>query len=251
MKLKIDANGNAALVDGKPVYIHPDGTEVPFDAPSTVTTISAMKAENKSHRERADAAEKALKLFDGIKDPAAAIKAMQTMQDLDHKKLVDIGEVAKVKDEVAKVYESKLSEATSALDVLKNKLFEQVVGGAFSRSKAISDKFVIPADLVQARFGQHFGIEDDQIYATDAAGNVIYSREKPGSKADFDEALMTLVEQYPYKDAILKGTGANGGGSGSSGGGGSGGKRVVTRSQFDAMNPVEQAKAAKEATLVD
>ena len=251
MKLKIDANGAAVLVDGKPVYVHDDGKEVPFDAPGTVATISRLNAEAKTHRERAETAEKSLLLFKDIKDPAAAILALQTVQDLGHKKLVDIGEVEKVRNEVAKVYEGRLAEATSALDGLKDRFFEQVVGGAFSRSKAITDKFVIPADLVQARFGQHFGIEDDRIYATDVSGNRIFSRARPGELADFDEALMTLVDQYPYKDQILKGAGGAGSGAGNGSGAGSGGKRTITRAAFDALGVNEKASAAKEMAIVD
>ena len=35
-------------------------------------------------------------------------------------------------------------------------------------------------------------------------GNEIYSRSRPGEKADFEEALEALVGAYPNKDAILK-----------------------------------------------
>ena len=56
MKLKLDANGNVVLQDGKPVYIKDDGTEIAFDAAGTVATISRLNAEAKGHREAIAAA---------------------------------------------------------------------------------------------------------------------------------------------------------------------------------------------------
>ncbi|WVM87992.1 hypothetical protein UMZ34_16740 [Halopseudomonas pachastrellae] len=85
MKLKLDENGNAVLQDGKPVYVHDDGKEVAFDAAGTVATITRLNAEAKTHREGKEAAEKALKAFEGISDPAAAIKALETVSNLDQK----------------------------------------------------------------------------------------------------------------------------------------------------------------------
>jgi hypothetical protein len=82
----------------------------------------------------------------------------------------------------------------------------------------IAEKLAVPADMVQATFGNRFKIEDGKVVAYDANGNKIFSRARPGELADFDEALETLVEQYPYKDHILKGSGANGGGAPTGGG---------------------------------
>ncbi|HEJ3129468.1 TPA: hypothetical protein SL290_006283, partial [Pseudomonas aeruginosa] len=47
----------------------------------------------------------------------------------------------------------------------------------------------------------------------DAHGNKLYSKARPGEAADFDEALEILVDQYPYRDQILKGSGHSGGGT--------------------------------------
>lgn len=220
MKLKLDAEGHAVLQDGKPVYIHDDGKEVAYDAASTVATISRLNGEAKSHRERAEAAESKLKAFEGIDDPAAARKALETIKNLDHKKLVDAGEVEKVKAEAIKALEEKYAPIVKEVDAIKGQLYAEKIGGSFARSKFIQEKAAIPADLVQARFGQNFKIEDGKIVATDITGNKIFSRSRPGELADFDEALEILIEQYPHKDQILKGAGQAGGGSGPSNGGG-------------------------------
>jgi hypothetical protein len=218
MKLKLDDQGHAVLQDGKPVYVHDDGKEVAFDAAGTVSTITRLNAEAKSHRERAEAAEGKLKGFDGIEDGAAARKALELVANLDAKKLVDAGEVDKVKAEIAKGYQAQLDEVSGKAQALEQQLYGEKIGGSFARSKLIAEKLAVPVDMVQATFGNRFKIEEGKVVAYDANGNKLYSRSRPGELADFDEALDTLVEQYPHRDHILKSSGANGGGS--QGGGG-------------------------------
>ncbi len=246
MKLKLNDQGFAVVQDGKPVYIHDDGKEVAFDAPATVATITRLNGEAKGHRERAEAAESSLKKFEGITDAQAAIKALATVKNLDDKKLVDAGEVEKVKAEAIKAVEEKYSPVVKEVESLKSALNAEMIGGGFARSKFITEKFAIPADLVQARFGGAFSIEDGKVVAKDQAGNKIYSKSSPGNLAGFDEALEILVDQYPYKDQILKGSGALGSGAGPSAGGG-GGKKSISRAQFTAMSPMDQAAAGAAA----
>lgn len=220
MKLKIDADGNAVLQDGKPVYLKDDGSEVAFDVVGTTQTIARLNSEAKGHRERAEKAEEALKSFEGIEDPKKAIEALSVVANLDAKKLVDAGEIEKVKSEISKAFQSQLEVATTKTQLLEAQLYAEKIGGSFARSKVIAEKLAIPPDLVEARFGKAFSIEDGRIVAKDQNGNKLYSQANPGEIAGFDEALEMLVNQYPYKDQILKGTGASGGGA--SGGGGSG-----------------------------
>lgn len=250
MKLKLDENGNVVLQDGKPVYVHDDGKEIPFDAPGTVATISRLNAEAKSHRERAETAEASLKAFDGISDAAQARKALETVQNLDAKKLVDAGEVEKVRAEAIKAVEEKYGPIVAERDKLQAELVTEKVGGSFSRSKYIAEKLAIPADLVQARFGSQFKVEDGKVVAYDQSGNRIFSRSSPGEVAQFDEALDILVEQYPYRAHIVKGSGASGGGSQGGGSGGGAGKKNVNRSTFDSMAPDKQMAFVKDGGSV-
>lgn len=221
MKLKTDEQGHAVVQDGKPVYIKDDGSEIAFDVAGTVATIGRLNGENKSHRERAEAAETKLKGFEGIEDPKKALEALGVVANLDQKKLIDAGEVEKVKAEISKSYQTKLDEATAKSTGLEQQLYAEKVGGAFTRSKYVTEKLSIPPDMVEARFGKHFSIEEGRIVAKDTGGNKLYSQSNPGEPADFDEAMAQLVSQYPYKDSILKGTGASGGGA--TGNNGSGG----------------------------
>lgn len=215
MKLKLDAQGHVVVQDGKPVYVTDDGQEVAFDAVETTAAIKRLNGEAKGHRERAEAAEKALKAFEGI-DPEAAAKALDTVTKLDQKKLIDAGEVDKVRAEITKNWESKLSEAEKAKQALERQLHNELIGGNFARSKVIAEKLAIPADLVQAAFGSAFKVENGRVVAYDKNGQAIYSKANPSEPAGFDEALLSLVDAYPNKEQILKGSGASGSGAGSS-----------------------------------
>lgn len=250
MKLKLDEQGHAVLLDSKPVYVHDDGKEIPFDAAATVQTITRLNGEAKSHRERAEAAEKTLKSFEGIADPAAALKALETVSNLDHKKLVDAGEVERVKAEISKAFETKLSEAGGKVQTLEQQLYSEKIGGNFSRSKLIADKLAIPADLVQAKFGQAFKVEDGKIVAYDHTGNKIFSRSRPGELADFDESLEALIENYPHKDSILKGSGASGSGASNNSNAGASGNKTLQRSAFAALSPDKQMSHIKDGGVV-
>lgn len=222
MKLKVDGNGNAVLQDGKPVYIHDDGKEVAIDVPATISKIGALNKEAQGHRERAEKAEKELKSFEGISDPDAARKALKTVENLDHKKLVDAGDVEKVKSEAIKAVRQEYDPIVKERDGLKIQLETHLVGGAFSRSKFISERFAAegPAgvEIAQALFGSRLKVEDGKVVGYDAQGNKLYSRSRPGELADAEEAIELLVDAYPYKDTILKSSGASGSGAAPSGG---------------------------------
>ncbi len=249
MKLKLDAEGRAVLADGKPVYVHDDGKEAPFDAAAAVAAISARNAEAKTHRERAEAAEAKLKAFDGIEDAEAARRALGVVKNLDDKKLVDAGEVERVKGEAIRAVEEKYKPVVKKAEALEARLRDEVIGGSFARSKYIAEKLAVPLPMVEATFGQHFTLDGDRLLAKDAAGNPIYSRERPGELASFDEALETLVGASPFRDSILKGSGASGSGAGGNAGG-AGGKATLNRVAFDALSPAARAAHVKAGGTV-
>lgn len=261
MPFKTDASGAIAVVEVNgtklPVFIHGDGKELPFDADSTLGTISRLNGEAKNQRERAEKAETTLKTYEGISDPAAAIKALGVVSNLDLKKLVDAGEVDKVRSEVGKAMQLQIDALAAEKGKLSTQLFNLQVGSAFTNSAFIKTKIApsMPTDFLQARFGGNFKVENGTVHGVDASGQKLYSRIRAGEVADFDEALSMMIESHPQRDTFLKGTGSSGGGSQGSGGGaggGSGGKRTITRSAWEAIgNPQERAKAATEMAIVD
>lgn len=234
MKLKttqIDGKTYAEVNEqGLPLYIHDDGKEVAHDAAQTVATITRLNGEAKSNRERYEKAESSLAAFAGIEDPVAAKKAMETLKNFDDKKLVDAGEVEKVKAEAIKAVEEKYAPIVQERDALQNQLHGELIGGGFARSQMIKDKISVPADMVQAQFGRNFKVENGKVVAYDNHGQQIYSRSRPGELADFDEALDQLIDGYQYKDHILKG----GQGSGGNFQGNTNTNTGLKRSQMDA-----------------
>ncbi|MFJ4454390.1 DUF6651 domain-containing protein [Pseudomonas sp. NPDC089392] len=246
MKIKtveVDGKQYAEIQDGKPVYIEDDGKEVAFDAVGTRNTITRLNAEAKSHRERAENAEKIAKAFEGIDDAGAARKALETVANLDAKRLVDAGEIEKVKGEISKAFQTQLDEANGKATTFEQQLYAEMIGGNFARSKFIADKLAVPADMVQATFGRNLKIEEGKVVAYDAQGQKIFSRSRPGELAGFDEALETLVSQYPHRDHILKSSDANGGGAQNGGGGNSGAKGNFGGSKADRVAAIKAMTA--------
>jgi hypothetical protein len=247
MKLKMSEDGNAVLQDGKPVYVHEDGKEIAFDAPATVQSLTRTLEESKKYKQRAQTAEDRLVAFEGIEDPAKAKDALRTVANLKDKQLVEAGDVERVKSEVAKVYEEKLTAAEKRASDLQQTLNDETIGGAFARSKFIADRVAIPSDFLQARFKDNVVRQDGKIVVKDFNGNVLYSRASPGDPAPFDEGMEMLIGMSPQKDHILKGTGHKGdGASGSNGGGANAGGKVMPRSIFDALSATDRASKMKD-----
>jgi len=243
MKLKLDENSQVVVVDGKPVYVHDDGKEIPFDAAGALQKIGQLNGEAKTQREARETAEGKLKGFEGIADPAAAIKALGIVQNLDDKKLIDAGEVEKVKAELSKAYDEKLAGKDAELQTLTGQLYNELIGGSFARSQLVADKLAIPADIAQSFFGQRFKVEEGKVVAYGADGQKLYSRSNPGELAGFDEALESLIDVYPNKDHILKASGASGGGAGGGQGGGGNAPKSLAECKTDA-DKVAYLKAA-------
>ncbi len=252
MKLKTVTIENKTYAEvneqGLPLYIHDDGKEVAHDAPQTVATISRLNGEARTNRERYEVAETSLKAFEGIEDPTAAKKAMETLKNFDDKKLVDAGEVEKVKAEAIKAIEDKYAPIVQERDAFQTQLHNELIGGGFARSKYIQDNIAVPVDMVQAQFGKSFKIEEGKVVAYGTDGQKIYSRARPGEVADFDEALESLVGGYQHKDSILKG--GQGSGGGFQGNGGQGGAKTMSRDQFTNLKPIEQSSFMREGGKV-
>lgn len=250
MKLKtVEINGKQyAEIDtaGLPVYVHDDGKEIGFDAPLAIKKITELNGEAKNHRLAKEAAEEKLAKFAAIEDPKKAIEALEMLSKIDQKKLIDAGQVDQVKAEITKNFQQQLDEEKQRSQMLETQLYDSMIGGSFAGSKYIADKIAIPADLLQARFGQAFKVEEGKIVAYDASGNKIYSRAKPGELAQFDEALEFLVENYPQKDYILKASGNNGGGSRPTQH--DIGQKTMKRSAFDALDVAGKQNALKDGT---
>jgi len=231
----------AVLKNGKPVYVDDDGKETTYDPIAMHGTIGSLNHEAKTNREAKEAAEAALLPFKDI-DPKKAAKALETVANLDGKKLIDTGEVERLKKEITDSFQTQLDEAKAENTTLRTQYSSEKINSAFASSAYIKEKLAVPSDMAQATFGKHFVFKDGNLNPVDEKGNPIYSSSNPGELATFDEALERVVGSYTHRDSILKGSGHSGAGTTPPGTGG--GKRTVSREQLAKMTPLEQQKIA-------
>jgi hypothetical protein len=216
-KYKLTADGRAIELgtDGHPIVIDDAGKEFTIDAINAQAKINTIVSESNERRKLNSELQTKLKAYEGIEDPAAALSALQTVKSLgeDHKVKMD-----ELKNTINKTWESKLQEWEQEKTGLNDKLFQATVLSKFATSEVIK-KTVLTPDIAATFFGKHFNPDGT---AKDTAGNLIYSKSKPGEPAQFDEAIEVLIDTYPNKDSILRGSGAQGGDGHRGGSGGSG-----------------------------
>lgn len=238
---KKDADGKLLTNEaGDPIYVNSSGQEVSLGT----DTVARLNKEAQTNRERAEAAENKLKTFEGI-DPNKAREAFDALSKIDQKKLIDAGEVDKVRGEVSKIFEAQIAERDKVNAELNSRVESMTRNNAFRSSKFIADQIAVPSDMLQATFGDRFKVEGDKLVPYGADGQKLNSKKRAGEVADFDEALEIIIESYPHKDHILKG--GNHGGSGGGNGGQTGTGRIVRRDNFQKMSPGDQAATAAAA----
>lgn len=195
-----------------PLYVEKEG-KFRLDVSGGFNTheeVAGLTSALSKEREARGKLAKELKVYEGVGDPAVALKAIETLKSLDQKKLIDAGEVDKVKAEVTKAMQGKIDELHGLVKQKDDILTNELIGGRFSRSKFITERMTIPPDMAESRFRSQFKIEDGRVVGYNKGGEKIFSREKPGELAGFDESLMLMVDEYPYKDSILRGSTATG-----------------------------------------
>lgn len=237
---KMDGDKIAVDGEGNPVWVAGDGRELTVRGDTIQkTNIQAME-----YRKRAEAAEQNLAKYQGIDDPDAARKALETVGKLDAKQLIDAGKVDEVRQQITQQYESKIADANKARDEALRDRDATLLDNAFSRSEFARERLTeAGVDLARSMFGNRFKVEDGKIVAYDEDGQVLYSDRNMMVPASFDEALEKTISGYKYKDSILKAPDAAGSGSG--GAGGSRGRgRSMTRAQFEELNPTQKAEFA-------
>lgn len=238
---KVDDAGAIVLKDGNPVWINTAGVEQTVGG----DTITKLNGEAKSHRERAEAAETKLKTFEGI-DPEAARKSIELVGKLDAKKLIDVGEVDKVKAEIQQQFTTQVGEKDKTIGTLQSQINDMLVDGVFGNSQFVRDRVAVPADMFSATFRKNFKVEEGKVIAFGADGNRLFSKTRSGEYATPEEALEIMVEAHGQKDTILKAVDHSG--SGNTGNGGSrGAGNVLKRADFEKLPPAKQAEISKKA----
>lgn len=247
---KTDEDGNIELKDGNPVFVDGSGREMTVQG----DTISRLNGEAKTHRLSKEEAEKKLQGFEGL-DANEAREAIEKLKQVDLTKMVEAGEVDKIKAQVSGEYQKQLEEKDAANQSLQSKLDSMYIDNVFNSSQFARENIAVPQDMFQSFFRNNFKVENGTVRAYDKAGNALMSKDNVGEYATPDEALRLLVNAHPQKDVILRAD--TGSGSGSSGAGGNRGSgRAMRRSDFEKLPPNKQAEfsakiRAGEASLVD
>lgn len=246
---KTDENGNLVTdASGNPIMLDDTGKETPIAS----GYIQRINSESASHRREAKEAKDKLAKF-GDLDPDAAREAIEKTKDLDLSKLIDKGEIDKVRQSIISQYEPKLTEAEQRLADLARDRDNLLRSNAFNSSKFLNERLAVPRDFVTAAYQDRFKIEDGQLVPVRANGDVIYNSR--GEIASVDEAFELFISERQDKDQLLRAPTATGSGSGGAGGG-RGGGNVMKRADYDKLAPMEKAaigqKVAKgELKVVD
>jgi hypothetical protein len=242
--VEIDGKTYAPVVDGRVLATDGEKT-IDLDPIGLSSRVRALNGESMSHRRAREEAEARAARYSGIEDPEAALRALQTVQNLDAKKLIDAGEVDNIKASIAQSYEAKVSEISKRAEAAENRLRAELIGGAFARSKFVSEKLTIPAALLQSYYGARFEVgEDGNVMARDNRGNLIYSAS--GDPATFDEAIEILVKNDPHVKELMRGNGVKGTGAQGADGRGNTGEKTMTRTEFEALSPGDRANKMRE-----
>lgn len=244
MKLLLDDNGNVVVREGKPVYVDEEEKEIEVDVPSLFSKVSALNSEAATKkRSIRDLEEKMVpytKMFEGIEDVPKwhqdAIAALETVQNLSDKKMMDAKQVEKFKDDIKTAYEDKILalQKTHLTDVQdKDKVIQSkddriyglMVSSQFASSPFFSGekpKTILPPEIAESYFAHHFKVEetDDNklIVIGYLDGNKIFSRSSPGEPATFAESMEEIINKYPMKDRLLASGNTGSGSQGNQGG---------------------------------
>ena len=259
LKFKFTEDGKSIEMNekGMPIVIDDKDKENPkefaIDAIHQYAQIPTLREEAKTHRVEKEKLQKAFKFFEDAEIDLSdddktsefienAKKALELIKNIDDKKLVDAGEVETIKrqaqealqgkiDELKTNYDKKLGEKDKENDSLNGTVYQLMVANQFHSSKFVKDKLALTPTAAFRYFADNIKIELDDsgyrkvvLYYPSANGQSerVYSEERTGELANFDEGLELIVSKDADKDALLKGTGASGGGASGAGGGGGG-----------------------------
>lgn len=237
-KLHLDENESVVMEDGLPVFVNEDdeSEKIAFNPNQMHSKILGLNKESKTRREENEQLRERLKVVEDIEDlaefRARADEAMSTVTNLQDKDFMDAEKVEKLKNQMKSSYEEqqrKLKEQfVGREDELKAELSQKdaairklMVSNKFATSPLFSGdnpKTTLPPDIAETYFGRYFEVraegENLQLIAKDDQGEPLYSRQRVGELADFDEAVEMIFNRYPGRDKLLRSTGGGSGGSG-------------------------------------
>ena len=278
-KLLGDEKSIAMNEKGLPIVIDNKDKENPkefvIDAIHQYSQIPVLRKEAKDHREEKEKLQKLFKYFEDAEidlsddDKTAefvknAKEALELVKNIDDKKLIDAGEVETIKrqaqeamqtklDEITNNYDKKLGEKDKEVGSLNGTVYQLMVANQFHSSKFVKDKMILTPIAAFRYFMDNIKIEMDEngfrkvvLYYPNVNGQNerVYSEERTGELANFDEGLELIVNKDPDRDSLLKGVEASGGGA-AGGAGGTGGTTSNPFIKGETFNLTKQADLFK------
>jgi len=203
MKVKLDANGNPVFVNGNIVLIDDKGAEVSFFAPESV---NALHVEVATFKKAAEDTAKALKAFEGV--TLDEVKELRTLRDSN----AELKEkIEQVRTQITASYEGKISELSKAVADKDSVLRKLSVSSKFSSSKILDGTiFADIREMAEAYYGSAFEVMEDGSVVAKVDGKDVWSKKNPGQIADFDEALLIMLESSDKKSKIFLDPGVGG-----------------------------------------
>ena len=236
-KLKTDEAGNAVLKDGIPVWVENDDDEgTPIDVNAWADRIQRNNRQNETQKKKLRELEERYGPLKDVEDIEAflqeAEKARDTIKNLEEKDVRKAETVEKIKQEMRDGFADKEKKLKAEFGTKLDEMQKQIDGkDGTIRKLMVSNRFAtcdlfvgedrkttLPPDAAEALFGQHFKVEERDgktvLVAYYNNGDQVYSRERPGEPADFNEAIRSLFDRYPHKDSVLRTTPGGSGGTG-------------------------------------
>ncbi len=242
---ELDSNGN-------PVFVLDGGEEKSVDYAAMSQALSKASRESAERKEKIRSLEAVVKQFDGITDiPAFLAQAKKDAEAVasfdDKQKTAEESARARI-DAATAPLNAKIKELETANTAALNRYHTALIDAQFGTSSYVAKELVNPA-MVKELFSKNFSVDETgRIIATGPDGNTIYDENGP---AGFESALRKLVTGSPYKDFVLKGSTARG--SGASAGGGrnsNGGKPVMSRGDFEKLDPLGKSDFFKKGGTI-
>lgn len=196
--------------------------------------VMEKKAKLLAEKSAREAAEAKLKQFEGINLDEVKTLLSKKQED-EHKALEAKGEFEKVKQQMREAHQNEVKTLSEQIKAIQDQLSaresvidELSIGHAFTGSRFIQEKLVLPPSKARTVFGTHFERNEHGVIVgydkPKGTSNRAPLVDSNGDPLPFDEAISKLVERDPDKDLILRASVKAGAGSSTStttGGGGS------------------------------
>lgn len=229
LKYALTENGNIKVSNGMPVVVDDDdGEEIELDAIGLHAKVPQLQNEAKKRRLELKEAKKQLEAFEGLgiddlesfpgwKEKAE--KALETVENIDQKKLVDAGKVDEIKQAVKEEMQGKIEkikeqaqntekEFQAAVQEKDGTIRKLMVDDQFNTSKYIGSELIVTPKMARKIFGEQFKVEKTDDGKTVTVGYLgdepIMSKKRIGEYASFDEALQQMVENDPDVDSYKR-----------------------------------------------